>query len=173
MKEAMGGISLFQIVVVFLLLFTGVMCMTINHSKAFGVKDEIINVIETEVLASYGTTTNYEINSDTVSKIVDLLNEVGYRITGKCPDGNWIGYDRNGNEVGNNSASFCIRAINVGEAYHRDLLNKCKRVGCTVTEGDLPSMVYYDVALFYQLDIPVIKDAFNLKLYGSTKPLFG
>lgn len=173
MKEAISGISLFQIVVVFLLLFTGVMCMTINHSKAFGVKDEIINIIETEVLASYGTTQSYEINSDTISGIVDLLNQAGYRITGRCPEGDWIGYDRNGNEVMNNTASFCIRAIDVGEAYHRDIEEKCKGGKCTPTTGDLPSMVYYDIALFYQLDVPVIKDAFNLKLYGSTKTLFG
>ena len=61
MKEAIGGVSLFQIVILFLLLFTGVMCLTINHSKAFGVKDEIINIIETDVLASYGTVTSYEV----------------------------------------------------------------------------------------------------------------
>ena len=74
MKEAMGGISIFQIVIVFLLLFTGVMCMTINHSKAFGVKDEIINIIEQEVLASYGTTHSYEINNDTISHLALILN---------------------------------------------------------------------------------------------------
>ena len=173
MKEAMGGISIFQIVIVFLLLFTGVMCMTINHSKAFGVKDEIINIIETEVLASYGTTQSYEINNDTISSIVDLLNDIGYRITGKCPNGNWIGYDRNGNQVSDNTASFCLRAINVHESYRQDLVDKCSGGKCTPTSGDFPSMVYYDIALFYQLDIPVIKDAFNLKLYGSTKTLFG
>ena len=41
MKESIGGTALFQITIVFLLLFTGVMCITINHSKAFAVKDEI------------------------------------------------------------------------------------------------------------------------------------
>ena len=42
MKEAIGGVSIFQIAVLFLLIFTGVMCLTINHSKAFGVKEEKI-----------------------------------------------------------------------------------------------------------------------------------
>ena len=70
MKEAIGGVSLFQIVIVFLLLFTGVMCLTINHSKAFGVKDEIINIIQEEKLASYGTTSDYALTSDTIDDIV-------------------------------------------------------------------------------------------------------
>lgn len=172
MKEAIGGVSLFQIVILFLLLFTGVMCLTINHSKAFGVKDEIINIIETDVLASYGTVSSYEVTSDTMTKIIDHLNEVGYRITGDCPSGEWIGYDRNGTKV-NNNASFCIRSVNVSDAYKIDLQNKCNNNVCNITHDDFPSMVYYDVILFYQLDIPIISKVFNLKLYGSTKTLLG
>ena len=45
MKEAIGGVSIFQLAVIFLLIFTAIMCLTINHSKAFGVKDEVINLI--------------------------------------------------------------------------------------------------------------------------------
>lgn len=172
MKEAIGGVSLFQIVILFLLLFTGVMCLTINHSKAFGVKDEIINILETDTLASYGTVSTYEVSTSTMQQIIDHLNEVGYRITGDCPSGDWVGYDRNGSKVSKN-ASFCIRSVNVSNAYRNDLLEKCKNNKCDVTYDDFPSMVYYDVILFYQLDIPIISKVFNLKLYGSTKTLLG
>lgn len=171
MKEAFGGISLFQIVVLFLLLFTGVMCLTINHSKAFGVKDEIINIIETGVVNNYGFNSNYELNNNTVNDIINHFNEVGYRITGDCPNG-YIGYDRNGSE-NSQAAVFCIRVVNVEEAFHNDITEKCKNGKCQATYDDFPSMVYYDVILFYQLDIPLIKQVFNLKLYGSTKILFG
>lgn len=172
MKEAIGGVSLFQIVILFLLLFTGVMCLTINHSKAFGVKDEIINILETDTLASYGTVSTYEVSTSTMQQIIDHLNEVGYRITGDCPSGDWVGYDRNGSKVSKN-ASFCIRSVNVSNAYRNDLLEKCKNNKCDITYDDFPSMVYYDVILFYQLDIPIISKVFNLKLYGSTKTLLG
>lgn len=172
MKEAIGGVSLFQIVILFLLLFTGVMCLTINHSKAFGVKDEIINILETDILASYGTVSSYEVSTDTMTKIINHLNDVGYRITGDCPSGDWIGYDRNGSQVSSN-ASFCIKSVNVSNAYRNDLLDKCKNNKCDITYDDFPSMVYYDVILFYQLDIPIISKVFNLKLYGSTKTLLG
>ena len=62
MREAIGGISIFQIVILFILLFTGVMCLTINHSKAFGVKDEIITIIENEPLGSNNNTSSFAQN---------------------------------------------------------------------------------------------------------------
>ena len=46
MREAIGGTWIFQIVIFFILLFTGYMCMSINHSKAFNVKNTIIKEIE-------------------------------------------------------------------------------------------------------------------------------
>ena len=173
MKEAIGGVSIFQIAVLFLLIFTGVMCLTINHSKAFGVKDEIINILEQETIASYGTVYNYEISDTSINKIVEHLNNAGYRITDKCPSGEWVGYDRNGNIVTNKEAAFCIRATNVHDTYHSDAKDKCKNNNCITTSDDFPSMIYYDVILFYQLDVPVLKEVMNFKMYGSTKVIFG
>lgn len=172
MKEAIGGVSLFQIVIVLLLVFTGVMCLTINHSKAFGVKDEIINILETDILANANKVNDYELGDSTVKSVIEHLNEVGYRITGDCPNDNWIGYDRNGVIVTNN-ASFCIKAVSVSDAYYDDSSKKCSNGKCHTTQGDYPKMIYYDVILFYQLDVPVIKDVMNFKLYGSTKVIFG
>lgn len=167
MKEAIGGISLFQIVILFILLFTGIMCLTINHSKAFGVKDEIINIVEAEVLAS-NKSKEFETKKDS---IIAYFNEVGYRITGKCPnEDGWEGYDRNG-ASNNDKAVFCIRSVDVEDAYRQDLLEKCKNGKCTVTYDDFPEMIYYDVIVFYQLDIPIVNEILTLKLQGSTKTL--
>ena len=172
MKEAIGGISLFQIVISFLLLFTGVMCLTINHSKAYGVKDEIINILENEKIPKYNKNNTYELSDNTRDKIINYLNEIGHRITGRCPNENgWIGYTRE-RGIDENSAVFCIRPINVSEAYWKDIEEKCKKAGCTPTTGDLPSIIYYEIVVFYQLDIPIINIA-NLKLTGSTKLLYG
>jgi len=164
MKEAIGGVSLFQIVIVFLLLFTGIMCLTINHSKAFGVKDEIINILENDRIPSYSENQTYAISDDTRDEIIEFLDENGYRITGRCPnEDGWIGYTRSGG-INDNSAAFCIRANNISEAYKKDVEEKCKNDICKPTSGDFPSIVYYDVIVFYQLDIPIIKYIANLKL---------
>lgn len=167
MKEAIGGISLFQIVIVFLLLFTGIMCLTINHSKAFGVKDEIINIIENDKIAASGSL----ISNEKLESIKDHLAETGYRNTGKCPDSEWTGYDRAGG-INNNDAAFCLRAVNVAEVYYDELTKVCSNEQCVENTGDFPEMYYYEVIVFYQLDIPAIKQLMNFKLKGTTKILF-
>ncbi len=169
MRESMAGISIFQLVVLFILLFTGIMCLTINHAKAFGVKDEILNIIEeTDVskLRNY-----YELDDSVLKDIAETLSDAGYRTSGDCPDGNWLGYDRNG-EATSGKASFCIRATNVTDSYNSDLQKTCQSNDCVAIEGGFPPMVYYDLALFYQLDVPLITE-FNFRIYGSSKTLYG
>ena len=46
MKESISMTAIFQIVILFILLFTAIMALTINNSNAFGVKDEIVNILE-------------------------------------------------------------------------------------------------------------------------------
>ncbi len=168
MKEAMGGISIFQIVIVFILLFTAIMSLTINHTKAFGVKDEIINILESE---SGISVKNGKLSDNTITRIVKTLKTGGYRTTGSCPDG-YTGYDRNGDETSKN-ASFCIKAVSANASFLNDLKEKCKNNKCIVTPGNNPTMVYFDIKLFYQLDIPIIRNIFNFTINGSTKILFG
>lgn len=168
MKEAIGGLSIFQLVIVFLLLFTGIMCLTINHSKAFGVKDEVINIIEKEYIAN-----NNNPYEEVIPQVIDYMQQIGHRITGKCDD-RWVGYDLNGSEVSNDTAVICIRTVDVTESYYNDAAEKCKNGNCSNTSGeDYPPMIYYDIKVFYQLDIPIIKNVMNLTLSGSTKVLFG
>lgn len=168
MKEALGGISIFQIVIVFILLFTAIMSLTINHTKAFGVKDEIINILEkgnaTEI-------NNQKLNNNTITEIVEALENGGYRTVGKCPE-DYVGYDRKGSITSKN-ASFCIKTNIVSDSYLNDIKSKCKNNKCIVTDGGYPTMIYYDIKLFYQLDIPIIRNIFNFTINGSTKVLFG
>ena len=103
MREAIGGTWLFQIVIVFILLFTGFMCLTINRSKAFNVKDQIIQTIQNynglNVQDGYD-----EYNSDAFSEIVGYIKENSFRTTGRSPGDEIINgenvsyecYDRNG-----------------------------------------------------------------------------
>lgn len=159
MKEAIGGISIFQIVIVFILFFAGIMCLTINHSIAFGVKDEVVNIIQK----------NGNVNDNTISEIANKLLENGYRITGKCPDG-YDGYNREGKKT-STQTTFCIKKSVVQEAFNQDPLIKCKGLCNTIEENEL-GMTYYEIVLFYQLDIPGLNDIMNFKMYGSTKVLF-
>lgn len=145
MREAIGGTWIFQIVIFFILLFTGFMCLSINHSKAFNVKNTIIKAIEREE----GLDVRGNSNNPALKQIAEYLKETSYRTTGKCPDG-YQGFNRDGNPDSRNS-SFCIKSQSV-------------RSG-----SDMPSMNYYRVVVFYQLDLPIFRSVFNFKVSGDTK----
>ncbi|NLA32492.1 MAG: hypothetical protein GX864_00885, partial [Mollicutes bacterium] len=46
MREAVGGTWLFQIAIVFIILFSGYLALSVNYSRAFKVKNEILAIIE-------------------------------------------------------------------------------------------------------------------------------
>lgn len=143
MKEAYGGTWLFQIVILFLLLFTAIMCLTINHSKAFAVKDDLINYIESKDGVDLSKK-----NLD--SGIIDLLSKDGYFTTGKKCDNNAKGYARDGKPTSTNPA-VCIKKINTGR----------ETGGC-----------YYEIKVFYKLDLPVLGSVFSFSETGKTKELY-
>ena len=97
---------------------------------------------------------------ETKEEIVESLSHNSYRQTGKCPettgsDYQVSAYQRNGQKiVGNNDASFCIVRLN-GQS----------------PEGT-PEKYYYQIIVFYTLDLPVIKEIFNFKAVGETKALY-
>lgn len=150
MREAIGGTWIFQIVVFFILLFTGFMCLTINHSKAFNVKNMIVKEIE----RSEGANLSNPNSDEAIVKIVEYLKTVSYRTTGNCPrstgDLVWYGYNRDG-QIDSRNTAFCI----------------AKQT--TRTGSDMPDMSYYRVIVFYQLDLPIFKSVFNFKVTGDTK----
>lgn len=167
MRTSIGGLSIFQIVVIFILIFTGIMCLTINQSKAFAVKDKIITIIQNDGLKSIDPA-DFSLTGTVADEIAVYLAESGYTITGPCPDSSYQGYDRNGNQVGG-LASFCIRTNVVSDNLEAAAQSTCP--SCNVATGDYPKMIYYDVVVFYQLDIPVIQYLFNFKINGSTRVL--
>lgn len=150
MREAIGGTWIFQIVIFFILLFTGYMCLSINHSKAFNVKNTIVKAIEREE----GINLSNPDSDPAIRQIVEYLKETSYRTTGKCPAG-YTGYNREGRIDSRNSA-FCLKAQeargNVPDRY-----------------GEIPIMNYYRVVVFYQLDLPIFRSIFEFRVSGDTK----
>ena len=137
---------MFQLVIMFILLLTGYICLSINHSKAFNVKNMIVKEVERQEgvdLANPGS-------DEAVKNIVSYLQKVSYRTTGKCPDG-YTGFNRDGAISSTNSA-FCI----------------AEQVARTSTI-ELPTMSYYRVVVFYQLDLPIFRSMFEFQVTGDTK----
>ena len=46
MRDAIGGVFSLQIIVIFMLVVNGYLAFTVNYTKAFRVKNQIIQIIE-------------------------------------------------------------------------------------------------------------------------------
>ncbi len=142
MREAIGGTWLFNIVVLFVMLFTGYLCLAINYSRAYNVKNEIVDIIERE----NGYT------DVAASEIADYLTNIGYRTTGKCAEG----------MTGNNSD----KDFGVGESVY------CYKAISSGGKDDYAASTYYQVEVFFQIDLPIFRDWFTFSIKGDSNQLF-
>lgn len=164
MKESVSATTIFQIVILFILLFTAIMCLTINNSNAFGVRDEIINIIEMNN-GNFLNDDNYSLSDE----IVESISNAAYRTTGVCDEG-YEGFERNGEPVSSGErASVCIKRIDAtgGIDSYLDRI-----LGDTVAQNEFVEGSYYQIVLFYQLDLPVIRQAYNFQTKGETKIIY-
>ena len=165
MKEAVSATTIFQIVILFILLFTAIMCLTINNSNAFGIKDEIINIIEMNN-GNYLSNDNVSLNEE----IVEAIANNSYRTTGVC-DSTFDGFERNGEPVSRGEkASVCIKKIEVTDGIDK-YLDSILGSG-SYADDEFVTGSYYQVVVFYQLDIPVIKQIYDFTLKGETKIIY-
>ena len=165
MRESISVTTIFQIVILFILLFTAIMCLTINNSNAFGVKDEIVNIIEMNN-GDYLSDDNYSLSEE----IVESISAASYRTTGICEEG-YSGFERNGQPVGNGErASVCIKEVNVTEGIDKYLSDELG--SNTVAQGEFVNGSYFQIILFYQLDLPVIRQVYNFQTKGETRIIY-
>ncbi len=151
MREAIGSLSITQIVIFFLILFSGFMSVSINVNKAYKVRNEIITIIQK----------NNGFNEETLTQIQEYMTEVGYRSKGTCDADDGVGYKASGygNATGNN-ALMCVKQV----AIEYETSNK--------TKPQFPTAAYYQIKVFFSLDIPIINNVFRFALTGSTRKLF-
>lgn len=157
MKNAFGATLLFQIVIFFVILFTGYICLSINQAKAFNVKNEIVKAVERHAPNLHGGGLGVSFSAD----IREIMERQGYRIEGSCSKlgEHYFGYERDGYDCYDDRCAVCIKEIgsNIGQKERPD---------------DPDDGHYYKVVTFYQLDLPIIKSVFNLTTKGETKIIY-
>ncbi len=80
MRETFGTTWTFQLIIVFILIFSCFLSLVISYSKAYSLKNESLTIIE-----------KYEgLTTESGEIMNNYLRENGYRTTGKCPEG-WLG----------------------------------------------------------------------------------
>lgn len=143
MRQATGATWTLQLVIVFTLLFVGYIVLTLNYSRTIKTKNEVISIIE-----------KYDgITDESIKLVNNFLITSNYDAKGTCEQKEGVygvrilDGSRNSIEVadGSNNYYYCIRKYN----------------GAGKTN-------YYQVALFYKFNIPVLGDISSFSIKGST-----
>ena len=150
MREAVGSYWLTVIVITFIVLFTGYLCLSINLNKSIKVKNEIINLIQK----------NNGLDSKTLGDISDYLARVGYRTSGRCYDYE-VPINSRGEISHNNVGLYCVNEMTT--SYKPD---------SEYVKEQFPKSTYYQIRVFYTIDLPVVRNVFTFTLKGSSKKLF-
>lgn len=144
MREAVGGSLLMNLVVIFTAIVILFFVSILSYSKAYGVKNRIINVMEKYQV--YSVNAKSEINAD--------LKNIGYKSSSKshCDDAL---VKRHLSELGINSATN----------LNKDSYNYC----IYKVEDKTTSGYYFLVVTFVSFEFPVIGDVISYPVYGETR----
>lgn len=117
MREAIGGTWIFGIVVTFIVLFSSFLAISVNYSKAFHVKNEVVSIIE-----------KYEgYNESSQEAIANYMSGYGYSVRGSCSN-RGEGYDGT-----NGKYRYCISCVTTN-----DTLKKTYYTATVFFKLDLP-----------------------------------
>lgn len=143
MRQAIGATWILQLVIIFMLIFVGFLALTINYTRAFRVKNEMLSMIE-----------KYEgVNSESIALINNYLRYNNYQTTGNCEDGFYGVTNLNSASIiptsKNNKYYYCLKKNNSRSNTFSDRAN-------------------YEVVAFFKFNLPFIGDLFTFRVNGKT-----
>lgn len=151
MREAIGGGWILGFIVMFIVIFTSYLAVSINYTKAFKVKNRIVSIIEENEGFSVSNYTNGNPNisvirnqNTTEDKIYTYLYDLGYYNNigeGNCTSGNMDG------ELF--ARGYCIQKICAGEGG-----------------------AYYKVRTFINFVVPIFNINISIPINGETKVIY-
>ena len=144
MRSAIGNSLLMNLVIIIvtavILIFVGIL----SYSKAYRVKNRIIEVIE-----KYGT---YEDSDDAKEEIAMFLKQSGYQL-GNCDE---PGIDKDTMKIASKGYKYCVETIYENSSNNNDEENKKK---------------YYKVTTYVEFNFPIINSLLKVPVRGETKML--
>lgn len=143
MREVSGSTWVFQLMIVFILIFACFLCLVINYSKAYRVKNEMLSIIE-----------KYEGMSKTSEKIINnYLQGESYMTKGTCPEG-WYGVD-------------------IIDGGYDEADGKTNYNYCFVENRSRDNYTYYEIMVFYKFNLPFLGELMTFRVNGTTETFVG
>ena len=147
MREAIGGTWITQLVIVFMLIFVAFLALSLNYTKAFKVRNQLMTIIEQQEGVTSG-------DDGSIALMNNYLKGNGYGVMRTCALDSYGVTNLNSSavELVTNDKKryyYCIRKIEAPSSNH---------------EGK----VYYKVNIFFHFNLPVLGDIFTFSVNGST-----
>lgn len=146
MRQAIGGTWILQLVIIFMLIFVGFLALTINYTKAFKVKNELVTIIEKYEGVTSG-------DNGSVALINNYLRHNGYSIKGSCESGYYGVASLDSTSLtpvsDNNKYYYCVRKVNT-------------------KSGTFHNRAGYEIVTFFKFNIPFLGDLFTFRVEGDT-----
>ena len=110
MREAVGGTWIMQIAIVFIILFAGYLAMSVNYSKAFKVKNEVVSII----------VRNEGVTDEAHREIEEYVTNNSHYVYGACE----AGHDGYPKDSTNGKYLYCVKPTciknsNFEKAYYK------------------------------------------------------
>ena len=152
MRETIGTTWIFQLVIAFILIFSSYLPIMTKYATAFKSKNEVVSIIEKYEGLTSG-------NLKGIGIINNYLSATGYHSTGACDPGYYGAVNL---EDSSPSAFEYVDNDNNKRYYY--CVEKVTFTGTKVKS-------YYNVVLFFNLDLPVLGELFTFRATGSTTEL--
>lgn len=150
MRESINGAWLLGIIMVFMAVFIAYISITINYSRAYRMKTQMVTAIE-----------QYEgFNEKTLARLEAIRNAYGYINLGPC-------------ELGENGQAIGVRdGIVEGSLTPSERYNYCiTRVKRPAQDGE-EDKYYYTIVVFFDFNLPVLGDLFKFNVSGETNVIY-
>ena len=151
MREATGSSWTFKLIIVFIFLFSTFLVLTINYSKSYRVKNEVLSILE----KYEGFTNDNNTNSNSKTIIDNYLKNSGYKETGNCP-------------VENNAPYYYgVTDLSTGEVLQ--VASNDKYYYCLKQNVNGDGTMFYQLILFYHFSLPFLGSIRNYQVTGTTE----
>lgn len=186
MKTNISNIWLIGLVITFLMIFSAYIIITVDYSKSFKLKNEVLTIIEkNKGMTIYSGNQTAEVNSVIPTRTSEkVLSHVGavktinaflaassYTAKGPCnrPSGTTHLYGVKELKYGKNDTWAQIgESATDGEHYYY-----CFAKYPTGREGTEPyESVYYRIELFYRFEIPILREFLPIRVDGVTDEIY-
>ena len=146
MNEAIGNSFVLAVIITFITIFAILFAASTAYTKAFKVKNKIIEIIEKyDDILGVDATSGNRLNAALESDINTTLSDIGYRISvtpNSCPERNGVAAI---SKQTTSNYEYCIYKY-------------------STSKGN-----YYGVTAYMYFEIPVINRGLRFPVYGETK----